>query len=93
MESQQSSSLNLKSIKEIFVNEAPQIGFSKKVQPQKIGTYKIIDSPTLVTYKLGECSGEEITRYCSKIVPYYPKELFVQEQMKTYISENSLLGP
>ena len=58
----------------------PKIEVSKKIQTQKIGPYKIIDTPTLVTYKLEDFSGKQIARHRSNIVPYYPKELFVQEQ-------------
>ena len=36
----------------LIVNKATQLGISKKIQPQKVGPYKIIDTPTLVTYKL-----------------------------------------
>ena len=32
----------------LVVNKSTQIGVSKKIQPQKIGPYKIIDTPTLV---------------------------------------------
>ena len=73
------------------VNKTTQIGVSKKIQPQKIGPYKIIDTPTLVTYKLEDFSAKQITRHRSNIVSYYPKELFVQEQMEKYFSDNSLL--
>ena len=45
----------------------------------------------MVTYKLEDFSGKQITRHRSNIVPYYPKELFVQEQMAKYFSDNSLL--
>ena len=45
----------------------------------------------MVTYKLEDLSGKQITRHRSNIVPYYPKELFVQEQMAKYFSYNSLL--
>ena len=75
----------------LVVNKTTQIGVSKKIQPQKFGPYKIIDTPTLVTYKLEHSSGKQITRHRSKIVPYYPKNLFVQEQMEKYFSDNSIL--
>ena len=75
----------------LTVNKATQLVISKKIQPQKIGPYKIIDTPTLVTYKILDFSGKQITRHISNIVPYYPKELFVQEQMAKYFSDNSLL--
>ena len=75
----------------LIVNKATQLGVSKKIQPQKVGPYKIIDTPTLVTYKLDDISGKQITRHRRNIVPYYPKELFVQEQMEKYFSDNSLL--
>ena len=74
----------------LVVNKTTQIGISKKIQPQKVG-YKIIDTPTLVKYKLEDFSGKQITRHRSKIVPNYPKELFVREQMENYFSDNSLL--
>ena len=76
---------------DLVVNKATQIGVSKKIQPQKIGPYKIFDTPTLVTYKLENFFGKQITRHKSNILPYYPKELFVQEQMEKYFSDNSLL--
>ena len=75
----------------LVVNKATQIGVSKKIQPQKIRPYKKIDTPTLVTYKLEDFSGKQVTRHRSNIVPYYTKELFVQEQMEKYFSDNSLL--
>ena len=53
--------------------------------------YKIIDTLTLVTYKLEDFSGKQITRHRSNIVPFYPRELFVQEQMQKYFSDISLL--
>ena len=45
----------------------------------------------MVTYKLEDFSGKQIIRHRCNIVPYYPKELFVQEQMEIYFSDNSLL--
>ena len=75
----------------LVVNKTTQIGVSKKIQPQKIGHYEIIDTPTLVTYKLGDFSGKQISRHRSNILPYYPKEVFVREQMEKYSSDNSLL--
>ena len=73
----------------LVVDKATQLGISKKIQPQKIGPYKIIDTPTLVTYKLEDFPGKQIARHRSNIVPYYPQELFVQEQMDKYFSDNS----
>ena len=75
----------------LIVNKATQMGVSKMIQPQNIGPYKIIDTPTLVTYKLEDFSGKQIMRQRSNIVPYYPYELFVQEQMKNYFSDYSFL--
>ena len=75
----------------LVVNKATQIGASKNIQSQKIGPYKTIDTPTLITYKLEDFSGKQITRHRSNIVAYYPKELFIQEQMEKYFSDNSLL--
>ena len=62
-----------------------------KIQPQKIGLYKIIDIRTLVTYKLEDFSGKQITRHRSNIVLYYLNELFVQEQIQKHVLDNSLL--
>ena len=71
-----------------IVNKTTQIGVSRKIQPPTIGPHKIIDTPTLVTYKLEDVSGKQITRHRSNIVPYYPKELFVQKvTRKTTIQE------
>ena len=61
------------------------------IEPQKIGPYKIIDTPTLVTYKVEGFSGKQITRHRNNIAPYYPKDFSVQEGMEKYFSENSLL--
>ena len=74
----------------LIVNKATQTGISKKIQPQKIGPYKIIDSFTSVTYKLEDFSGKQIT-HRNNIVPYYPKKLFVHKQMEKWFSDNSLL--
>ena len=46
-----------------IVNKTTQIGMSKKIQPQKIGPYKIVDTPMLVTYKLEDFTGKQITRH------------------------------
>ena len=75
----------------LVVNKATQIGVSKKIKPQKTRTYKINDTPTLVTYKLDDFSGKHITRHRGNIVPYYPKETFRSEQMEKYFSDNYLL--
>ena len=75
----------------LVVNKITQIGVSEKIQPQKVGTYKIIDTTTLFTYNSEDFSGKQITRHSSNILPYYPKEFFVQEQMEKYFSDNSLL--
>ena len=74
----------------LIVKKAKQLGVSKKTQPQKVGPYKIIDTPFLVTYNLDGFFVKQITRHRSNIVPYYPKKLFVQEQMQKYFSDNSL---
>ena len=67
------------------------MGISKKIQPQKIGLYKIIDTPILVTYKQENFSGKQITRHRIIIVTFYPKELSVPEQMENYFLDNTLL--
>ena len=36
----------------LIVNKAPQVGVTKKIQPQKIGPCKILYKPTMVAYKL-----------------------------------------
>ena len=70
-----------------FINrrfQTPQLleintfGLLQKIQPQRIGPYKLIDTPTMVTYKLEDFSGKPTT-HRSYIVSYYPKELFIQE--------------
>ena len=45
----------------------------------------------MVTYKLEDLSGKQITRHRSNIVLYYAQELFVQEQMDKNFSDNSHL--
>ena len=72
----------------LVVNKTTQLGISKKIQARKVGPYRIIDTPTLVT-KQEDFSGKQITRNGNIIIPYYPKELFVQEQMEKYFSDNS----
>ena len=54
----------------LVVNKANQIGVSKKIQPQKIRPCKIFDTPTLVTYKLENFSGKQITRHRSNIIQF-----------------------
>ena len=54
----------------LIVNRTTQIGVSKKIQPQKNVPYKKKDTPTLVTYKLEDFSGKQITRHRSNIAPY-----------------------
>ena len=44
----------------------------------------------MVTYRLEDFSGKQTTRHRSVVIPYYPKELFVREQMWKYFSESSL---
>ena len=63
------------------------------IQSQKFGPYGIINNLTLVNYKLESfvCSGTQKTRHRSNIVQFYPKELFVQEQIRKCFSDNSLL--
>ena len=53
----------------LVVSKIPQIGISKKIKPQKVGHYKRIDTPTLVTYKLEDSSVKQITRHRISIVP------------------------
>ena len=65
--------------------------YQKKNPTTKNWTLKIIDTPTLLTYKLEDFSGKQITRHRSNIVPYYPEELFVQEHREKYFSDNFLL--
>ena len=50
----------------MVVNKATQICVSKKLQPQKTGPYKIINTPTLVTYILEDFLGKQITRHRKK---------------------------
>ena len=75
----------------LVVIKTTQIGVSIKIQQQIIGHYRIIDTPTLVTYELKDFSGKQITRHRSNIVPYFPKKFFLQEQMETYFLDNSFL--
>ena len=51
------------------VIKATQIGVLEKIQPQKVGPYRFIETSTLVTYKLDEFSGKQITCHRSNIVP------------------------
>ena len=60
-------------------------------QPQRVGHYKNIDTTTMVIYKLQDFSGKQIHRHHSNVVPYYPKNLFVQEQREKFFTDNSLL--
>ena len=63
----------------------------KKDSTTKSWTLQIIDTRTLVKYKLEDFSANQITRHRNNIVPYYPKKLLVQEQMEKDFSDNSLL--
>ena len=55
---------------DLVVNKTTEIGVSRKIQPLKVGPYKTKDTPTLVTYKLDEFFGKQITPHRSNIVPY-----------------------
>ena len=54
----------------------------KKIQPQKIGPYQITDTPTLVTYKLEDFSGKQITRHRSNMVHITPKNFLFKNKWR-----------
>ena len=45
----------------------------------------------MITYKLEDFRGKQITGHRSNIVPFYPKQSFFQEKTENYFSNNSLL--
>ena len=67
----------------------------KKIPSYKFCPYKVIDTPSMVTYKLQDFSSKQITLHGSDSVPYYPQELLVQVKKQKYFSDNTfqLLHP
>ena len=66
----------------LVLKKTTQIGISKKILPQKIGPYKIIDTTTLVTYKLEDFSGKQITRRRRNIVPITRKNFLFKNKWR-----------
>ena len=64
--------------------------YRNKYNQKNVCPYKIIDIPTIVTYKLEDFSCKQMFRHRSKIVLYCPNEQFVQEQTEKFFSDNSL---
>ena len=68
----------------LIPNFNTQKGISKKLQPLRKGSNKIIDKPTEVTYKFTESSKKEIVQHRNNLLPYYPKEYALRKLIQLY---------
>ena len=50
----------------------------------------IIEKPTDTTYILQEQNKERITIHRNPIVPYYPKEKHIKEELQNYLLDNHI---
>ena len=65
----------------LLTNQQQIEGVSKKLIPLKTGPYLIIEKPTDTTYILQDKNKEKITIHRNHIVPYYPKEKHIKEEL------------
>ena len=73
----------------VLITNHQQIdGVSKKLLPLKTGPYLIIDKPTETTYILKDNNKKYITIHRNHIVPYYPKERHIKQELQNYLLTN-----
>ena len=59
--------------------------FSDKIKPLRIGSYKIIDRLSDVTYELLAQDGSTIRVHRNHLTPYYPKEPLLYPHMRSFM--------
>ena len=73
----------------LLTNQQQIDGLSKKLIPLKTGSYLIIEKPTDTTYILQDKNKEKITIHRNHIVPYYPKEKHIKEELNNYLFDKN----
>ena len=68
----------------LLTNQQHGDGVSKKL-PLKTGPYLIIEKPTDTTYIQKDQKKEKITTHRNHLVPYYPKDKLIKEELDNYI--------
>ena len=61
------------------------VHFSDKLQPLRIGPYKIIDRLSDVTYELLSQDGPTIHVHRNHLIPYYPKEPLLYPHLRSFM--------
>ena len=62
-----------------------QVHFSDKLKPLRIGSYKIIDRLSDVTYELLSQDGSTIHVHRNHLTPYYPKEPLIYPHLRSFM--------
>ena len=74
----------------LLTNQQQIDGVSKKLIPLKTGPYLIIEKPTDTTYILQDNDKEKITIHRNHIVPYYPKDKHIKEELNNYLLDRNV---
>ena len=74
----------------LLTNQQQIEGVSKKLIPLKTGPYLIIENPTDTTYILQDQNKEKITIHRNHIVPYYPKEKHIKEELNNSLFDKNV---
>ena len=74
----------------LLTNQQQIEGVSKKIILLKTGPYPIIEKPTDTTYILLDQNKEKITIHINHIVPYYPKEKLIKEEINNYLFDKNV---
>ena len=62
-----------------------QFHFSDKLKPLRIGTYKIIDRLSDVTYELLSQDGSTVHVHRNHLIPYYPKKPLIHPHLRSFM--------
>ena len=74
----------------LLTNQQQIDGVSKKLIPLRTGPYLIIEKPTDTTYILQDQNKEKNKIHRSHIVPYYPKEKHIKEELNNYLFDKTV---
>ena len=61
------------------------VHFSEKLKPLRIGSYKIIDRLSDVTYELLSQDGTTVHVHRNHLIPYYPKEPHLYPHLRSFM--------
>ena len=62
-----------------------RVHFSDKLEPLRIGPYKIIDRLSDVTYGLLSQGGSTVHVHPNHLIPYYPKEPLLYPHLRSFM--------